>query len=60
MNSITALAVARAIQSDRLQSVTTRTEAEMLDEARRSMPRRSWTTIVSFPRYQVPKAQPSA
>jgi hypothetical protein len=59
MNSIMAHAVARAMHSDRLHSVTTRTEEEMLDEARRSTPRRSWTTIVSFPRYHVPKAQPS-
>ena len=59
MNSIMAHAVARSMHADRLQSVTPRTEEEMLDEARRTTPRRSWTTIVSFPRYQLPKAQPS-
>jgi hypothetical protein len=60
MNSITALAMARAIQADRLQSVNPRTEEEILNDARLATPRRSWTTIVSFPRFQLSKAQPSA
>ena len=53
MNSIMAHAVARAMQADRLRSVKPRGEEEIVDEIARS-PKRSWTAVVSFPRFQFP------
>ncbi len=59
MNSIMAHAVARAMQAVRLRSVKPRGEEEIVDEIVRS-PRRSWTAVVSFPRFQVSGAQTKA
>jgi hypothetical protein len=52
MNSITALAVARAMHADRLRSTTPRQEEEVADEPLRAT-RRAWTAVVSFPRFQL-------